>query len=280
MWDPDMYVKAIVNLPECLDALTDRLDAIPWREGEVVLDYGCGTGRATVPFLLPKTVATNSRLFGVDKSSAMITTANEGNKSDHASYAVGNILEDGGFPHEGVIFDKIFSFYCLHWCKEYKKILAKFYSILKPGGYICLLYVIECPHFLLLQQIGKLPKWAGYMKEIRDHFPDWIEHSQDARTELEKSCKEIGYEKLESLVHKSNVKLTLDAFTDLVMSLNPYLSEIPSALYPELKADYAKLILDKGDVVQDGCQELQFKHDMLFAIFRKPGNENNGFVRN
>lgn len=67
---------------------------------------------------------------------------------------------------------------------------------------------------------------------------------------------------------------------DLVMSLNPYLSEIPSALYPELKADYAKLILDKGDVVQDGCQELQFKHDMLFAIFRKPGNENNGFVRN
>ncbi|XP_035711991.1 juvenile hormone acid O-methyltransferase-like [Folsomia candida] len=239
-----------------------------------------GTGRTTVPFILPKTVATNSRLFGVDKSSAMVTAANEENKSDHVSYALGNLLVDGGFPHVGIKFDKIFSFYCLHWCKEYKQVLANFYPILKPGGYICLVYVIDGPHFLLLQEIGKLPKWAGYMKKIRDNLPVWIEESQDAQKELEQSCKKIGYEKVESLVHKCNPKLTLEAFTDLAMSLNPYLSEVPSALYPELKADYAKLILVKGDVVQNGGQELHYKYDVLFAVFRKPGYEKNGFVKN
>ncbi|XP_035712032.1 juvenile hormone acid O-methyltransferase-like [Folsomia candida] len=210
----------------------------------------------------------------------MITSVNAGNKSDHVSYALGNLLVDGGFPHVGVQFDKIFSFYCFHWLKEYKQVLAKFYPILKPGGYICLVYVIDAPHFLLLQQIGNLPKWGGYMKKIRDHLPEWIEQSQDAQKELEQSCKEIGYEKVESLVHKSNVKLTLDAFADVVMSLNPFLSEIPPTLYPELKADYTKLILAKEDVVQNGGQEFQFKHDVLFAVFRKPGNESNGFVKN
>ncbi|XP_021966770.1 uncharacterized protein LOC110861942 isoform X2 [Folsomia candida] len=112
------------------------------------------------------------------------------------------------------------------------------------------------------------------IQEIRDHLPEWIEYSQDAQKELEESCKEIGYEKVESFVHKSNANLTLEAFTDVVMSLNPFLSQIPSSLYPELKADYAKLILAKGDVVLNGDQEFQFNRDVLFAVFRKPGNEN------
>ncbi|XP_021966767.1 uncharacterized protein LOC110861942 isoform X1 [Folsomia candida] len=210
----------------------------------------------------------------------MITAANEGNKSDQ-------LVVRGGEPFRGwrlsprgspVRQDLLVLLSPLVQGIQFfnpsrGQILAKFYSMLKPGGYTCLVYVIEAT-LLLHQEIGKMPKWTGYMKEIRDHLPEWIEYSQDAQKELEESCKEIGYEKVESFVHKSNANLTLEAFTDVVMSLNPFLSQIPSSLYPELKADYAKLILAKGDVVLNGDQEFQFNRDVLFAVFRKPGNEN------
>ncbi|MED4081632.1 methyltransferase domain-containing protein [Halalkalibacterium halodurans] len=101
-------------------------DLIQWlapKEGECVLDLGCGTGDLT-----EQIHQLGSRVIGVDVSESMIEQAK--GKFPHLDFQVAEAT-DLSFSET---FDAVFSNAVLHWIKDAEEALTVIYRSLKPGG--------------------------------------------------------------------------------------------------------------------------------------------------
>lgn len=93
------------------------------RQGERILDLGCGTGHLT-----NRIAAADARVVGVDKSPRMI----EGAKENYPDLTF--IESDAttlGFNSE---FDAVFSNATIHWIKDQAGLTSAIWRALKPGG--------------------------------------------------------------------------------------------------------------------------------------------------
>lgn len=96
------------------------------RDGERVLDVGCGTGAA----LAQVGKAARAELFGVDPSRTMLAAA-------RARLGEGAVLVDatlGSLPFSGGAFDAALALNVLYFCDHEGAMLADLHRVLKPGG--------------------------------------------------------------------------------------------------------------------------------------------------
>lgn len=101
-------------------------DVIGWlapKEGERILDVGCGTGTLT-----EKLAESGATVTGIDASAEMIAKAKEA--YPNIEFFV-NDATDFSFDEK---FDAVFSNATLHWINEQKKALQCIYKSLKKGG--------------------------------------------------------------------------------------------------------------------------------------------------
>lgn len=119
-WNPSLYDAKHAFVSEFGSSLID--DLAP-KEGEKILDAGCGTGD------LAFQIATAGALVtGIDSSEKMIAKAKE--KYPHLPFFVKDITKLD-FHDE---FDAVFSNATLHWVKPPEKALINIYNSLKKGG--------------------------------------------------------------------------------------------------------------------------------------------------
>lgn len=121
--------------------------------GESLLEVGCGTGRnlALVARHYP-----DSRLFGLDISSAMLETAQAKLSSlpvpvslhelDASRYVAADFGEPG--------FDRIMISYALSMIPDWQRTIAASLAALKPGGSL---------HIADFGQQEDLPRWFGHL---------------------------------------------------------------------------------------------------------------------
>jgi len=93
------------------------------KEGETILDLGCGTGDLT-----NKLFEMGVKVIGIDKSENMIHQAK--NKFPHIQFSV----QDATLMEYVNNFDAVFSNATLHWVKPPKKALECIFNSLKTGG--------------------------------------------------------------------------------------------------------------------------------------------------
>lgn len=124
------------------------------KEGDSVLDFGCGNGRLFELFRDIK----NIRYAGVDQSEKLIDLA-------RAKYPAGEFLCVEGFrlPFPDSSFDAVFAVAVLHHipsAKKRKKLLAEFRRVLKPGGTLIItvwnLWQKKYRSLILKYTIGKI----------------------------------------------------------------------------------------------------------------------------
>ena len=101
----------------------DIIELLNPKEGELILDLGCGTG--DLAELIRQRGAT---VIGLDSSPEMIKTA--ANKYPHIQFSVKSATD---FSYDKK-FDAIFSNATLHWVLDYQKAIACIYQNLKAGG--------------------------------------------------------------------------------------------------------------------------------------------------
>ncbi len=105
------------------------------KEGDVILDVGCGTGRLALSVV--KMVGPSGKVTGLDPSSNRILVANQ-KMTNHSypnlQFMVGKAEDMSAFSEDsfdGVYFSSVF-----HWIGEKEKALGEANRVLKTGGRI------------------------------------------------------------------------------------------------------------------------------------------------
>jgi ubiquinone/menaquinone biosynthesis C-methylase UbiE len=173
------------------------------KEGEKVLDLGCGNGRWYKIFKEKKV-----DYFGIDNSEKLIEIA-KGNFPG-AKFFVGDALN---LPFQDNFFDKVYSIALLHHIPSVEfrtKVLSEAKRVLKPGGILILtswrihrwreIFILVKHTFLKLLGISKL--------DFKDIFLPWGKKALRyyhcfSKKELENLVKKVGFEILESGVVKN-----------------------------------------------------------------------------
>ena len=120
-WDAALYSDRHNFVFQYGEGLLPLLDA---KEGERILDLGCGTGQLTA-----KIAALGARVTGIDSSAAMLAQA-------RAAHPAVEFLEADAraFVIDGGPFDAIFSNAVLHWIHEAGAVAERCLAHLRPGG--------------------------------------------------------------------------------------------------------------------------------------------------
>ena len=117
-WDPERYAK---NARFVADLGLPVVELLAPRQGERILDLGCGDGALTM-----KLAAMGCDVVGVDSSAAQIAAARKLGLDAWVMFA-----EALKYENE---FDAVFSNAALHWVKGADDVIAGVWRALKPGG--------------------------------------------------------------------------------------------------------------------------------------------------
>lgn len=123
MWSPEQYERFRHERRQPFD---DLLALVERRPQMRVADLGCGTGELTRE-LHERLAATET--IGIDSSKEMLTRA-EPLRTDSLLFAQGSIES---FADERP-FDLIFSNAALHWVADHEQVIARWTTLLAPGG--------------------------------------------------------------------------------------------------------------------------------------------------
>jgi len=127
MNNPKLYARC--DAPTKRDAanvLSEYINMMSWKPGDRVLDLGCGPAGVTTQVLMPRLPADFGLLVGADISADMIQYATETYTHPKLRFTQFDLVKDIGNTSklQASDFDKIFSFYCLHWIQDQRYYLA------------------------------------------------------------------------------------------------------------------------------------------------------------
>ncbi|UFS69321.1 methyltransferase domain-containing protein [Geomonas sp. RF6] len=133
----DAGVKALGVLLGGERGVRERvLDLLPVREGDHLLEVGCGTG--TVTLMAASRVGRNGTVVGIDPSREMLARAER--KLSRANSPEVRLVEGAGapLPFPDQSFDSVIFFLVLHEMAHEDRIdsLKEALRILKPGGHL------------------------------------------------------------------------------------------------------------------------------------------------
>jgi trans-aconitate methyltransferase len=119
-WDAELYDQKHAFVYQFGENVLEVLNA---KQGEHILDIGCGTG-----YLTQQIHNAGAIVKGTDYSANMIAQAKE-------SYPGVNfeVADAGNFDEAGK-YDAVFSNAALHWVKNQSGMMQSVYKSLKPGG--------------------------------------------------------------------------------------------------------------------------------------------------
>lgn len=182
------------------------LDRLPLRGDETVVDAGCGSGRLTRELLgrLPR-----GKVIAVDVSASMLAQASDNlvtEFGDRVSFVQSDLLELE-LPEP---VDAIFSTAALHWVLDHDALFDRFFSVLKPGGWL----VAQCGGG---DNIGNLLREISVLAEHEPwdrYFADWPgpwEFADDVTTR--RRLESAGFVEIETWLESSPVSFgTAEAY--------------------------------------------------------------------
>jgi trans-aconitate 2-methyltransferase len=139
------------------------------REGERILDLGCGTGRLTVQIAA---AVDGGRVVGLDRSGAMIAVARDAS-AETGTAVLSFVQGDGTALPFGSVFDAVFSAATLHWIHDHQAVFDGVFVALTATGR----FVAQCGGagnlHRLLERAGRLMSTEPYAPSFRGWEEPW-----------------------------------------------------------------------------------------------------------
>ena len=147
------------------------MDALSIEPVDHVLDIGCGHGRSLAELAAR---APRGHIVGVDPSELMVEIAEQWNRSLIEANRVDVVLSTvESLPFPDGVFDKAQCVHVLYFWKDIETLLREIVRVLKPGGYLGLLFRTnadpkaiasfppEIYRFPALADVSAALEWAG-----------------------------------------------------------------------------------------------------------------------
>ncbi len=232
------------------------------KEGDKVLDIGCGTGRLVQH--VSEIVGSHGKVVGIDPLEQRINIAKKKVNGKNISFEIGvsddlGLFEDSSFDH--IILNAVF-----HWVVNKEATLAEIYRVLNPGGRLGMnTQARESPGCLKLTTDSVLG---------RDHYAGAIVPSEDpmvkyavTSSELKRLLELLGFRNIDIDPRKTK-RYYRDSgeIIDLVTSssFGNFLLHVPASLQNRAAAEIAqeleKTRNEKG---------IEFISNNVFAIAQK-----------
>ncbi len=256
-WDPEYY-KNHSQIQNIL--ATNTLKHYAFKENEVVLDIGSGTGSisAEIASKVP-----NGKIIGIDYSSEMVEYAKLSYQSvNNLSFLQANAV-DFTFNQQ---FDLITSFNTMHWVHPQLYALQNIYKHLKPNGVALVNLRIPLREKEIVRDALNAawdnPKWKPYLTGFIVPFNLHGITLEEYVSEL----KNIGFEVL--LFNASSLKYNFRNLEDLAMWMQGWIQQV-SVIPPELTMEYLLEIADY--YVQHVCKnnEIYYVYEYWEYMVRK-----------
>lgn len=236
------------------------LDSLEIRQGAIVLDIGCGTGRLGRHVI--DIIGSTGRYIGIDPLEERINIANEKNVHQNANFEIGTAenLEN----IKGNSIDTVFLNAVFHWIQDKDAALREIVRVLKPGGKVGMTTGARELNFD--SGIEFITNSVLQRAEYNQHvLPQKKKHL--TTTELINLLVKVDFKVVD--IQVKTVKRTQSTAKDFIRhieasSFGNYLSNVPERLREQVKADI-EIELEKYRT-KDG---IQLSRHTIFAIARK-----------
>ena len=142
----------------------EELNKLDIREGQIILDYGCGMGSYAFP--VANLVGKKGKVYALDKQPVAVTRIEEEAKKQGLRN-ITTILSDGETRLHDESVDVVLLYGVLPGIKDKESVLRELHRVLKPDGYLStrfcfrikkdrVLGIMESAGFSLIEQKGRI----------------------------------------------------------------------------------------------------------------------------
>lgn len=98
----------------------ELVESMSWEEGDIIMDYGCGSGQFMTEYLFPK-IPNPRCICGVDISPNMIRFAYENCKNkENIYFAIGDIMDKYQWTFKEKMVSKFVAYLVLCYVQDYR----------------------------------------------------------------------------------------------------------------------------------------------------------------
>ena len=154
----------------------EEVNKLNLKEGQKILDYGCGIGSYTFP--AANLVGEKGKVYVLDKQPLAIKKIEE--KAQREGFCnIDTILFnwDTGLPAESV--DVIFLYGVLHEIKHKESLLRELYRVLRPNGYLSTRFCFRMKKDRILEIMEKTNLFS--LKEQKGHILNFSKRQQKSK---------------------------------------------------------------------------------------------------
>ncbi|XP_040070742.2 juvenile hormone acid O-methyltransferase isoform X1 [Ixodes scapularis] len=194
-FDPELYERISETVRRnSIKALERTTFRIPSSRCHQILDIGCGIGDFTRDVLLHWNHPCR-KIVGIDISQSMLNYAKRNYGHPDICY---DVLDAGSSDVSAFLdkhgkFDRIYSFYCLHWIRDQKAVFRNIGTLLKDDGECLLVFCAQFVFYKVWLQMTKTEEpWKDIIGDPRDTFADtWCGEPPPSLSALERTVRSL-----------------------------------------------------------------------------------------
>ncbi|XP_014293044.1 juvenile hormone acid O-methyltransferase [Halyomorpha halys] len=268
MQDPQASINwSYMQKKDVVEILEEFKHQMEWNDGEQILDIGCGLADVTISVIYPM-LPPRSVLVGIDVCDDMIDFCKKFKMRDRVRYHLLDIQQpELTTEWDYETFDKIFSFSCLHWVKDYSQAMSNIYNLLKLNGDVLLLFLTpDNPVHLAFQQLNLSPRWRTFFRDVT-----WFYATDDPISFIQTKLRVVGFQAIRCFpkVRHSDYH-SWEAFMELVRAVNPYTRVLPEELQQHCLNDVSEVLKQQRHVFQNpDTGAVMMEYNVIVAMAKK-----------
>jgi len=233
-WNPATYHK---HAQRQRTVTLTYLDYLQLTGNEKILDVGCGNGKisATIAQMIP-----DGQIVATDISEPMISFAQK--KFAHIKNLTFSCIDATALNLENE-FDRVISFFCIHWIKNKSLALAAMIKALKNNGSLFILATINDEKQPIVESYKKVMqknKWMPFFTSYE--WPLYLVNSQKTTQTLKKlGCSVIFSKIVKKFNRFSSKQQFINHLKALPLALDCLTQELRPQFLEEVIEEYLKL---------------------------------------